>query len=405
MLSITHLQTSVETLLIESAIDLPRAARRRLVFFVIGVLLAGTIVLRRVATTHAHIACCTTQAASHERRLRRTLNDPLVGAVPMYGRLVRRVLRHLKPGQRVWVVLDESGHSDVVRVLLAALWYRGRAVPLAWVLWQAQQPHEQSYWTDCQSLLSQVADILPSGLCVTVLADRAFGCPAFTDLVTAQGWDHLVRVQGQTRMRHSDGSEHPLRDLLSQAGTRWCGSGQVGNTQGWRALSVVAYWRSPCREPLLLVSSLPPQWDLVRQYRLRSAIEALFRDWKSSGWQWEASQVRQVEHQAVLVVVLALTTTLTLCLGEEAAQAILAQAPQSGHRRPWAARDSLFRLGRERLWQRLWQDDTGPISWELRHADAPNWSTECWQAASSDVAPVLMTGRVGMRERLRLLAA
>jgi hypothetical protein len=144
MLSIAHLQTSVETLLIESTVELPHAARRRLVFLIIGVLLAGTIVLRRVASTHAHIALGAAQAASHERRLRRTLNDPLVGAVPMYGRVVRRVLRHLKAGQRVWVVFDESGHSDVVRVVLAALCSRGRAVPLAWLLWQAQQPHDQS---------------------------------------------------------------------------------------------------------------------------------------------------------------------------------------------------------------------------------------------------------------------
>jgi hypothetical protein len=76
--------------------------------FVIGVLLASTIVLRRVATTQAHIASCTTQAASHERRLRRTISDPLLGAVPMYGRVVRQ----LRAGQRVWVVLDESGHTD-----------------------------------------------------------------------------------------------------------------------------------------------------------------------------------------------------------------------------------------------------------------------------------------------------
>ena len=405
MLSITHLQRSVETLLSEDTTKLPRAARERLLFFLIGVLLAGSIVLRRVATSHAHIATCTTLAASHERRLRRTLNDPLLGVVPMYGRVVRRVLRHLNAGQRVWLVLDESGHSDVVRVLLAALYYRGRAVPLAWVLWQAQQQHDQSYWTDCEHLLTAVADILPHGLRVTVLADRAFGCPAFTDLVTKQGWDHLVRVQGQTRLRLSDGRELPLRALLTQAGTRWCGSGQVFKKQGWRSLSVVAYWRAPCREPLLVVSSLAAQWDLVRQYRLRSAIEALFRDWKSSGWQWEASQVRKREHQAVLVVVLALATLVTLCLGEEAAQAVLAQARQQGQRRPWAARDSLFQLGRQRMWQRLWQQDTSGLNWELRNASAPNWSVECWQTARPTATPVHLSGRVGKREHLRDLAA
>jgi hypothetical protein len=292
--SIRHLSQSVETLLSESATDLPHAARMRLVSFVIGVLLAGTIVLRRVASTQVHIADCTTQAASHERRLRRTISDPVLRAVPMYGRVVRRVLRQLRPGQRVWLILDESGHSDVVRVLLAALWYRGRAVPLAWVLWQAQQPHDQSYWSDCQDLLAQVADILPAGVHVTVLADRAFGCPAFTDLVLGQGWQHLVRVQGQTRLRQRDGSEQPLRDLLRQPGTRWCGAGQVFKKQGWRQLSVVAYWRAQCREPLLLVSSLPPQWDLVRQYRLRSAIEALFRAFAPLRYDADAGPLRFV---------------------------------------------------------------------------------------------------------------
>jgi hypothetical protein len=405
MTRIRHLTDAVETLLRESGDQLPRATRQRLVMFVVGVLLAGTIVLRRVATTQTHIGLGTAQAASHERRLRRILNDAQLGqAVPMYGRVVRRVLRRLRTGQRVWLILDESGHSDVVRVLLAAWWYRGRAVPLAWVLWPAQQPHDQTYWQDCEHLLSQVAAILPPGLQVTVLADRAFGCPGFTDLVVAQGWTYLVRVQGQTRLRHADGTEQSFQSLLPAAGTRWCGSGHAFKKQGWRAVSVVASWRVPCREPLLLVSNLPPSWDLVRQYRLRAAIEALFRDWKTSGWQWEASQVRDVAHQAVLVLVLALATLVTLVLGEEAAQAILAQPAQTGRRRPWHARDSLVRLGRDRLWQRIWQDDASPLTWELAHVDAPNWSTECWHAAQPAADPVFITGRVGKREHLRQVA-
>lgn len=68
MRSITHLTTAGETM-IRDTMDLPQAARQRLVFLVIGVLLAGTIVLRRVATTHAHIDLRTGQVASHERRL------------------------------------------------------------------------------------------------------------------------------------------------------------------------------------------------------------------------------------------------------------------------------------------------------------------------------------------------
>jgi hypothetical protein len=60
----------------------------------------------------------------------------------------------------------------------------------------------------------------------------------------------------------------------------------------------------------------------------------LFRGGKTSGWQWEARQVRDPQHQAVLVLVLAIVTLLTLCRGEEAAQGYLAQPSKTGRRRP-----------------------------------------------------------------------
>jgi len=250
---------------------------------VIGILLSGTLVLRQVATPLTDVQGGTVQAASHERRLRRTVHDSHLQAVPTYGRVIRRILQRLNPGSLMRVISDESGQSDVVRGLVVALWYRGRAVPLTWVLWPAQQPHDQGYWTDCTALLDQVAEILPAGLRITVIGDRAFGCPAFTDRVTARGWDYLVRVQGQTRLGLPDGTEPPLRAWLTSAGHRQCLRGQVFKKQGWRHASVGAYWRTTCRDPLRLVSRLPAQWNLVNAYRWRSAMEALFRDWKTSG--------------------------------------------------------------------------------------------------------------------------
>lgn len=402
MPSIAHLNEAVETLLLESGCDLPRATRQRLIFFVLGVLLASSIVLRRVATTHSNISLGATTAASHERRLRRTLNDPVLGqAAPMYARVVRRVLRGLPAGQRLWLIIDESGHSDVVRALVAALWYRGRALPLAWLSWPAQTPVGEHYWRDCQLLLQQLAALLPAEQPVTVLADRAFGCPAFFDLVVALGWSYVLRAQDQTRLCLADGSQQALCQLLTTPGSCWSGQGRAFKKQGWRELSVVAYWRVGCKKPLLLVSNLPAHRNLVLEYRRRAAIEALFRDWKSAGWQWESSQVRDAEHQAVLIVVLAFATLLTLCLGEELAQEVLAQPQQQGCRRPWYARDSLFRLGRDRLWQRLWRGEQTPYNWELNQFGTLNWSQQCWQTALPKPTPVLMTGRVGKREQRR----
>jgi hypothetical protein len=403
--SIPHLTDAVETLLRAGDDPLPRATRQRLALFVVGVLPAGTVVLRRVATTQTHIARGAAQAARHERRLRRIVHDPQLGAAaPMDGRVVRRVLQRVRPDQRVWLIVDESGHSDGVRTLVAALGDRGRALPLAWVRWPAQQPHPQASWTDCQTLLAQAAAILPAGQSVTVPADRAFGCPAVTDLAAAHGWQDLVRARRQTCLRHDDGRMQAVSTLIPPAGTRWCGRGQAFKKQGWRSVSVVASWRVGGPAPLLLVRNLPPAWDRVRPYRRRAAIAAVCRDWTTGGWQWEASQVRDVAHQSVLVLVLALATLITRCLGEEAAQTILNPPPRAGRRRPWHARDRLFRVGRDRLWQRLWQDEPPAITWELVHVDAPHWSTACWQSARPAATPVHCTGRVGKREHLRVAA-
>jgi len=97
--SIRYLSQSVETLLTTSAVDLPRRTRQRLIFFIVGILLAGSLVLRRIACTQAYLTPQTTCAASHERRLRRVLNDPLLTWERSYARVVRRLLTRHQPRQ------------------------------------------------------------------------------------------------------------------------------------------------------------------------------------------------------------------------------------------------------------------------------------------------------------------
>lgn len=371
--SIRHFSTAVEPLLTTSAVALPIRTRQRLIFFVVGILLSGTLVLRRMAHTHAYLTPQTTCAASHERRLRRVLNDPLLTWERSYARVVRRLLARQR--SRRWVVIiDETAQADHLRVLAAALWYRGRAIPLAWICWPGQTKQTVSYWQRCGMLLDQVAQVLPPEAAVVVVADRAVGCPVFTDQVAARGWDWLVRVQGQTRWQDTHGRIGPIAAQVTQRGDRWRGQGQVFKDAGGRAASLVALWGRRHNSPLLLVSSLPRSWELIAVYRQRAVIEALFRDWKSSGWQWESSQVRDLAHQERLVLGLALATLITLVLGTQAAAT--AEPTRRHQRQAWRGRQSLFQLGREAFWQRRWRNDHRAIRWELADLDRPNWSAE-----------------------------
>ena len=89
-------------------------------------------------------------------------------------------------------------------------WQTSVTLPLVWTIYPANQPLKgEGFWQRVKRLLELVATILPQRVLVTVVADRAFGTPAFTDLVAAQGWDWVVRVQDQTLLRSQQSRKNP----------------------------------------------------------------------------------------------------------------------------------------------------------------------------------------------------
>ena len=280
--------------------------------------------------------------------------------------------------KEILLILDPTSQAEHVVMVSVNAWYRGRSLPLAWTIWPGNVPLKgASFWARIEALLQEVQALLPQGVEVTVLADRAFGSPAFTDRVAALGWHWLVRVVEHTRCLDRQGREHKIQDLVGQRGQRRKLAGQVFKKAGWREASVVAYWGHRHKKPLLLATDLPPAWDWIALYRRRYPIEATFRDYKSYGWGWEQGQVRHMDHLERLLVVMALATCLTLLLGASFASQLLATPPSGKrHTRPYFAKRSLFRLGL-RCWQRCFHGNTSPPLLDtLPDWQAPNWSSQ-----------------------------
>ena len=149
--------------------------------------------------------------------------------------------------------------------------------------------------------------------------------------------------------------------------------------RGWRQASVLVYWGRGHKDPLCLVSDLPPRWYLIRCYRRRFAIETTFRDYKSFGWHWEQGQVTDLEHIERLLVGMALATWVVLYAGTQVAFELLAQPP-TGKRRtlPWVGKQSLFHLGLQRLHELICGGSITPIRWQLSDWEAPNWQRQCY---------------------------
>ena len=179
----------------------------RLSLLVMGIIHAQSAAPARIAQALDTLGLSNASAESIERRIRRIENDPELDATLCFHPLAQQRLVWGRP-QELLLILDPTTQEERVVMVSAAVWYRGRALPLGWVIWPGNTPLKgERFWARIAALLDMIAPLLPCGVSVTWLADRAFGTPAFTDLVTAHGWHYLVRVQEHTLFRDRLGRE------------------------------------------------------------------------------------------------------------------------------------------------------------------------------------------------------
>ena len=121
----------------------------------------------------------------------------------------------------------------------------------------------------------------------------------------------------------------------------------------------------------MVITDLPPRWEVLRHYDRRFWIESGFRTDKSSGWQWEACQVTDLDHQRRLLVAMAWATLLVLCLGLADARTRPSPPltrhppPHRSPPKPQHARESLFTLGLRLARRWLARTALPPFPWLL----------------------------------------
>lgn len=357
--------------------EVSESSQTRLVTVILGLLASKNASPSGIAKGVHSLGLSRASVESIERRVRRYENDEEMSVELCLHPLARAYLQRAG-SSALTLILDPTTQEERVVMLTASVYYRGRALPLAWLCWQANSPLQGAgFWERVGQLLAQVATLIPPQVTVTWLADRAFGTPQFTDLLAGYGWHYVVRVQGQTHYQTCQGQEGSTDQLVQQRNQRRKLRGLAFKKAGWREVSVIVWWGRDHAQPLCLVSDLPPDFALVLLYRRRYAIETSFRDFKTYGWNWERGQVSNLDHLQRLLVAMALAAWLTVMVGTQVAAEALAKLPSSKrHSRPFAAKFSLFALGLQRLDQWLHRVTCYRLAWSLADWDAANWAAQ-----------------------------
>ena len=131
----------------------------------------------------------------------RVLANPHVDCDAVMAPFAREVLARAAAMGRVEVILDQSRLSDRHQVLMLALRFGERAMPLAW---RVEETAGAIGLAQQCALLDRLAAWLSSavaaGAGVLVLADRFYGTPGLVAACAAHGWDYRLRLKGSLRV-------------------------------------------------------------------------------------------------------------------------------------------------------------------------------------------------------------
>lgn len=286
--------------------------------FSLGMAWAERCRLRSVAEALPHLG----KPDTVERRLQRFLANTHLDWQSCCVAWTRWVVDRLDHRGSMVLLVDETSLRDKMKVMVVAVAYRGRAIPLSWWCYRNDDwPMGQVELVT--TLLGWVRDALhdskqpPSD--VLVEADRCIGTsPTLLRAIEEMGFYYLMRVQRTVKLRLETGEEIAFGDTLTKPGKRWSGRVHAFKAHGWLPCWAVSGWGKSHEQPWLLLTNHPqagPRW-----YALRMWEELSFRDLKSSGWEWKRSRVYKPEHANRLWLLMTMAYGWVLTVGTQVIQ-------------------------------------------------------------------------------------
>jgi hypothetical protein len=273
------------------------------------------------------------------QRLRRFLKDDTLSPGSLY-RPIRQYLFAHWTLHEVPLVMDRTDIEDRWSLLMLGAVYKKRLLPLCW----QTLPYGSSSAAEQMALLWQVQKDLPKQVRVHFYGDCEFRAVEVQQLCRQFQWHYQVGIKSDTYFRRPNSVWQTLSSLGLKEGERGYLQGiYLSKQHEYGPLNVIADWTTQQESPQDWALDLEANGEAYRRGRKRYWIEPTFRDWKSYGFDLEASQIAERERLEVVLLGMAMTTVWMIHVGDwlivNGAAALIAPAEKSDY--------SLFRLGRD----------------------------------------------------------
>ena len=215
-----------------------------------------------------------------------------------------------------WTDFDADGQTTLALNLVTG---HGRATPLIWLtVWKDELADQRNAFED--ACLSRLAELLPAGVGVTILADRGFGDHKLFAFLADLGFGYVIRFRGNIHVADASGEVRPAADWVGKTGrARKLSGARIGAAAQQPVGAVVCVHAKNMKEAWCLAASDgdAPTSEIVNQYARRWTIEPNFRDTKDLrfGMGLSATRISEPTRRDRLLLVSAFATVLLTLLG------------------------------------------------------------------------------------------
>jgi hypothetical protein len=189
-------------------------------------------------------------------------------------------------GQRpsVTVAMDwtDFDDDDQATIMLSLVTRHGRATPLVWLtVDKAKLKNRRNSYED--QVLTRLAEVVPAGIRVCIVADRGFGDHKLYRMLTEElKFDYVIRFRGNITVTAADGEARTAAEWVGKDGRARTLRGASVAAIGYPVGAVVCVHARDMKEPWCIATSTTdmPARALINLYARRWGIECAFRDTK-----------------------------------------------------------------------------------------------------------------------------
>ena len=285
---------------------------RNMAFLLVGLHQTRSVHLSKIAETIPGKAFL----PSIIRRISRFLDNPAVRVRDWYRPIAIAIINRIAHCE-IHLIVDGSKVGFGHQLLMVAIAYRKRAIPLAWTWVKGSRGHSTSIKQ--KALLAYVHSLIPSATKVTLVGDAEFGEVEVQKLLIQWRWRYALRQKGRYLVKINE--TYPfqrLDSLVNRPGQCVWLPNCILTAKYAHSVNVIAYWKTGEKEPWFLATTFDCPNTTLRAYKRRMWIEEMFGDLKGNGVDLESTHLRNILRLSRLTLATSLLYVWTLAVGSRA---------------------------------------------------------------------------------------